>query len=256
MDDRKSNSTLIAIGVLTVLIAFMDISGLPSALFVDVHFADIEPVYFALLINFVIICILAFAALRAFAPGWRLGLTSEGFGSGIRRFGAPALIAGIASCFAFIVGIPLDNAPTAWKIVVEGVVYYAGVAFVEELYVRGLFLNLVEDLAYKNPNRVNIAIVVSAVVFGLGHIPGVMDQGALVVAFKAISTIGMGLFFGVAYKKSGNLWVVIALHWIIDVCALPYCFTTFSGYATISLVFLLAIYIALGAYSIVVMTRK
>ena len=35
-------------GALTVLIAFMDISGLPCALFVNIKVSDIEPIYWTL----------------------------------------------------------------------------------------------------------------------------------------------------------------------------------------------------------------
>ncbi len=256
MERRHGASVLVAVGVLAILVAFMDISGLPSALFVDVQLADIDPMYFALLVNFVIISALVYVSLRLFVPDWKLGLTSAGFASGLRRFAIPGVLAGVVSAMAFCVGLPFDSVPSVWKVMIEGIVYYAGVAIVEELYIRGLLLNLIEELACKNPNRTNIAIVASAVIFGLGHIPGVIGMGALVVAFKVASTVGMGLFFGMVYKKSGNLWVPIVLHWFIDVCALPYCFTTFSGYATISLVILLVTYIALGAYSIAVMAKK
>lgn len=40
------------------------------------------------------------------------------------------------------------------------------------------------------------------------------------------------------------------------ICALPYCFTTFSGYKTISLIGLVIIYTLLGAYSIILMKQK
>lgn len=256
MDKRRNAKTLCAVGVLTVLMAFMDISGLPSALFVDIQFADIDPIYFALAFNFVIICVLAYVVLRLFAPEWKLGLSAKGLIEGLRKFALPGIFAGLATAVGFCLGLPFDSSPAIWKVIFEGMVYYIGVAVVEELYVRGLFLNLVEDLARKSPNRTNVAIAVSAVVFGLGHIPGVLGQDALVIAFKVISTIGMGLYFGTIYKKSGNLWVPIILHWFINICALPYCFTTFSGYPTVSLVILLAVYVAIGAYSVSLMIRN
>lgn len=256
MKERHSAKTLIAIGILTVLIAFMDISGLPSTLFVDIELADIDPIYFALAINFIIIGVLAFVVLKLFAPDWRLGLRLNGLREGLCKFAVPGVLAGLVTAVGFCIGLPFDSSPTIWKVIFEGIVYYAGVALVEELYVRGLFLNLVEDLAYKSSNRTNIAIAVSAVVFGLGHIPGMLGQDWLVIAFKVISTIGMGLYFGVAYKRSGNLWVPVIMHWFIDVCALPYCFTTFSGYPTISLVILIIVYTALGVYSVAMMVRR
>ena len=69
--------------------------------------------------------------------------------------------------------------------------------------VKGLFLNIVEALADKRDNKIEIAIIVSSVVFGLGHIPGMLGMGIGVIIFKVISTIGMGFYFGTIYKKTG-----------------------------------------------------
>lgn len=178
MSKRHGAKTLCVVGVLTVLMAFMDISGFPSALFVDIEFADIEPIYFALAVNFVIICVLAYGVLRLFAPEWKLGLGTKGLIEGLRKFALPGVLAGLATAVGFCLGLPFDGSPSVWKVIFEGIIYYAGVAVVEELYVRGLFLNLVEDLACRSPHRTNIAIAVSAVVFGLGHIPGILGKMA------------------------------------------------------------------------------
>lgn len=51
---------------------------------------------------------------------------------------------------AFFVGLfPFDEHPSVANVIVEGVVYYVGVAVVEELYVRGLLLNLIEKVFIK-----------------------------------------------------------------------------------------------------------
>ena len=55
---------LIYIAVLTLAIAFMDITGIPSIFFVNIQVTDIEPFYFTLMTNFMIIGIMAFLFLR------------------------------------------------------------------------------------------------------------------------------------------------------------------------------------------------
>lgn len=142
------------------------------------------------------------------------------------------------------------------KSLIEGVLYYVGVAIIEELYVRGLFLNIVDKIAHKNESHTVIAIWVSSVVFGLGHIPCMIGMKPLVILIKVISTIGMGLYFGAIYNRTNNLWAPIILHGFIDICAMPYCFTTFSGYKTISLIGLVIIYTLLGIYGIFLMKPK
>ena len=243
--------------ILTLVLAFMNISGLPAVLFVHCSLSDVTPYIISLMVNFLIIGFAAWLVLRSFARDWPLGLHTSGLVGGLKKYAFAGVAAGIFSCVAFIIGLaPFDYKPSVWKILIEGVLYYFGVAIIEELYVRGLFLNIVDKIAHNKERHTVIAIWVSSVVFGLGHIPGMIGMEPLVILFKVISTIGMGLYFGAIYKRTDNLWVPIILHGFIDICALPYCFSTFSGYKTISLIGLVIIYTLLGIYSIVLMKPK
>lgn len=250
------NKELIIIGVLTILLAFMDITGLPSSLFICIEVLDITPFYWTLMFNF-IISIIALLTLKYLCPNWKLGLTAKGIGTGLKRYGTTGIIVGAISGIAFYIGLqPFDYSPTIWKVLIEGVIYYLGVAFVEELYIRGLLLNLIEKIFTKSKSKTIIAIIASSVIFGLGHIFGILGQPILVIITKVIWTIAMGIYFGAVYKKTNNLWVPIILHFIIDVCALPYCFTTIQGYSNISLYIILPTYIVLGIYSLYILKRE
>lgn len=252
---KKKSLTII--GILTVLLAFMDITGLPSALFINLKVLDITPIYWTLMFNFLIIGMIAFLTLRFLCPDWKLGLNKAGILKGLKKYGIIGIAVGIITGIAFYIGLqPFDYKPTIWKVLIEGIIYYFGVAFVEELYVRGLLLNLIEKLFIKSKNKTNIAIIASSVIFGLGHIFGTLDQPILVIVTKVIWTIAMGIYFGVIYKKTSNLWLPIILHLIINICALPYCFTTMNGYADISLYIILPTYIVLGAYSLFIMKKE
>ena len=243
--------------ILTLILAFMDISGLPAVLFINCHLSDVTPYIISLMANFLIMGFGAWIVLRIFGKDWHLGLNTSGMLTGLKKYALAGVLAGVFSCVVFVIGLaPFDYKPSVWKILIEGILYYFGVAFIEELYVRGLFLNIVDRLAHKKEHHAVIAIWVSSIVFGLGHVPGMVGMEPLVIIFKVISTIGMGLYFGTIYKKTNNLWVPIILHGFIDICALPYCFTTFSGYKTISLIGLVIIYTLLGIYSIALMKMK
>lgn len=251
-----SKKDKIILTVLCVIIAFMDISGLPCGLF-RIEFFDINSYIIPLLMNFCLIGILTFLVLRITRVKFNFGFTKKGLKDGLKKYAVPGIIAAALSFTAFFVGLyPFDYSPSAWKILVEGILYYIGVGIVEEFYVRGLFLNIVEDFAQKSKNKTTIAIVVSSVVFGIGHIPGMIGMGVGVIAFKLISTIGMGLYFGTIYKKIGNIWLPIIMHTLIDVCALPYCFTQNMRYENISLIILLVTYTALIVYCGFVLLRK
>ena len=76
---------LIIITILTLLIAFMDITGIPSAFFININILDIDPMYFTLMVNFVLIGILAYLVLKLFCRSWKLGLTKDGLIDGIKK---------------------------------------------------------------------------------------------------------------------------------------------------------------------------
>ncbi|MDE6596263.1 MAG: CPBP family intramembrane metalloprotease, partial [Oscillospiraceae bacterium] len=78
----------------------------------------------------------------------------------------------------------------------------------------------------------------------------------LTIISKVIWTIGMGMFFGMIYKKTDNLWLPIIIHFLINVCALPYCFSSVSGYADLTLYIIIPAYILLGIYSLIELKRK
>lgn len=247
---------LIIISILTILLAFMDISGLPSALFLNIEISDITPFYWNLMLNFIIIGAIAFLTLKYFCPDWKLGFNKNGLKNGFKKYGSVGIVVGVISGIAFYIGLkPFNSHPTIWKVLIEGIIYYIGVAIVEELYVRGLLLNLIEKLCCKKKNNTIIAIILSSVIFGLGHIFGVLGQPILIIT-KVIWTIAMGMYFGTIYKKTNNLWLPIILHFIIDVCALPYCFTSITTYPNISLYIILPTYILLGIYSLYIMREK
>lgn len=248
---------LIIVGILTILIAFMDITGIPSAFFIRINILDIEPMYFTLMVNFIIIGIIAYIVLKYLCPNWELGLKKDGFVNGFKEYGLAGIIVAIIGFIAFYVGLkPFDLKPSIFKVLIEGIIYYIGVAIIEELYVRGLLLNFIQKIFDKRKNKTIIAIVLSSVIFGLGHVFGVLNQPILVIISKVIWTIGMGMYFGTIYKKTNNLWLPIILHFFINVCALPYCFSSISGYANLTLYIILPTYLLLGIYSMNIIKQE
>ena len=93
-----------------------------------------------------------------------------GLVNGLKKYGVIGIVVAFIGFVAFYVGLrPFDKHPSIIKVLVEGVIYYIGVAIVEELYIRGLLLNLIEKIFYNNKNQTLIAVVLSSVIFGLGH---------------------------------------------------------------------------------------
>lgn len=104
---------LIIIGVLTILLAFMDITGLPSSLFINIKVLDITPFYWILMFNFIIIAIITFFTLKYLCPSWKLGLNKNGIKTGLKKYGIIGIIVGVISGIAFYIGLqPFDYSPT------------------------------------------------------------------------------------------------------------------------------------------------
>lgn len=243
--------------IIALVLAVGDLFAFPVGLFLDIHIADIEPMYFALMINHWVLIVVALVIMRFFCPNWQLGLTKANFCTGIKEYGLSGLLIFTISSIAFYVGLkPFDNEPSVLKVVIEGFVYYIGVAVIEELYIRGLLLNIIERLLHKTKYATTSAIIVSSVIFGIGHIFGTLGSSPLTIICKVVWTTGLGLYLGAIYKRINNLWVSIVLHAVIDFCAWPFCFSTTLPYSEISLWILLIAYLGVGIYGCCIMLRK
>jgi membrane protease YdiL (CAAX protease family) len=99
----------------------------------------------------------------------------------------------------------------------RAVFYLLIVGFPEELVMRGyIYLRL------KPINRV-LAIIVSGVLFGVGHaiLPGIVaGQSLLSIGISMLSEIGGGIFSGLLFisymELSNNILVAILIHAILD----------------------------------------
>lgn len=243
--------------IITVIMTVMNISGLPATLFINIEVLDIQPFYFSLMVNFVLTALVFLIGWKALYPNWIFGLGYAGLIKGLQKYGFSGILIFIISSIAFYVGLkPFNNEPTLLKVLIEGFIYYVGVAIIEELYIRGLLLNIIEKLCAKNKNATLYAIIISSVIFGIGHIFGTLGSSFLTIICKVVWTIGLGLYLGAIYKKTNNLWVPIILHTIIDFCAWPFCYSTIPPYPEVSLWILLATYILVGCYGLYIMRSK
>ena len=257
LEKRKEAKNIAIAGILTLVMTFMEMSALPAALFINIKLKDIEPIYFALMFNFFIAFVLCGLCRITVLKNWNFGLHSEGINAGIKEYGLSALIATILVAISFCIGLsPLDNKPTVWRVIIEGIIYYVGVGIMEELYLRGLLQNIIEKLFDKNKNASLYAILIASALFGFGHIFGALGQPVVTIICKAVWATGLGVYFGAIYVKTRNLWVPIILHIIVDLCGIPVCFSSTSEYPDIALIVSLISFVLLGVYGIYVLRRK
>lgn len=253
---NKRSQTVSAV-ILTLIMTFMEMSALPALLFCNIKIWDIEPIYFALMANFLIAFAICWVCKKVFIKDWHFGLQLKGLLSGLKKYGLPAVLATFIVTIAFCIGLtPFDNKPTIWRVVVEGIVYYIGVGIMEELYLRGLLQNIIEKWFGERKNATLYAIFLSSSLFGLGHIFGALGQPFTTVIAKTVWAAALGVYFGAVYVKSKNLWVPIVLHLLINLCGIPFCFSTSNQYPTIALFTCLVSYILLGIYGVYIVRKK
>ena len=72
----------------------------------------------------------------------------------------------------------------------------------------------------------------------------------LLAACKIVWAIGLGIYLGAVFVKTRNLWLVSLFHFMIDLCGLPFCFSTQRAYPTISAVIVLCTFLIFGVYGL------
>ncbi|AEZ62206.1 CAAX amino terminal protease family [Streptococcus infantarius subsp. infantarius CJ18] len=68
--------------------------------------------------------------------------------------------------------------------------------------------------------------------------------------------MALGVNLGSVYVKTRNFWVPIVLHFVIDLCGIPFCFSTSNQYPQIALVTSLVAYVLLGVYGLLLLKNK
>jgi CAAX protease family protein len=112
----------------------------------------------------------------------------------------------------------------------------AGLSSVVVLLALALVLTLVEEVVFRVflQERMSwyigtpAAIVVAAILFGLAHAVGATGSGP-VVLFDVGGVMLDGVFFGLIYARTHNLWVTWATHYTADVVGLIALVTVFRA---------------------------
>ncbi len=87
------------------------------------------------------------------------------------------------------------------------------VGFIEELIFRGFLFR-----ALLKRDSAPVAITISAVTFGIGHIVNLLaGQGGPETLLQVVFAVAWGYLLTLAFYKSGSLLVCIAVHGLVDV---------------------------------------
>lgn len=115
------------------------------------------------------------------------------------------------------------------------------VGFVEEMIFRAfLFRALLEK------NRPKVAVIISAVTFGIGHIVNLLSGMATVEnLLMIVFAIAWGFIFTMVYYKSGSLLLCITVHAVVDILS------TVGAESTLGdIIYIFTVIVIGGAYSL------
>lgn len=99
-----------------------------------------------------------------------------------------------------------------FALIVSLIITWSEAAFIEEMFFRGYLLNRLIDIFGQKRLGIILALVVNAVLFGLGH----TYQGITGVLDTALAGLVLCLLYWFARR---NLWLPILTHGIVDTTA-------------------------------------
>lgn len=94
------------------------------------------------------------------------------------------------------------------------------IGLVEELPFRGLICGTLLERFGTSRAGVWKTTLLSGVIFGMAHLTNLMGAEPLGVFVQAAVTSVLGMLFAAIYLRTGNLWVTIALHALMDFASL------------------------------------
>ena len=110
----------------------------------------------------------------------------------------------------------------AWKIAAYIICFFL-VGFTEEVFFRGLIANFFFDKHAKDPAGVWTATIWSGLLFGLMHLMNLLgstDHAYISsILVQVVCTIAMGMALTAVYYRCRNIWVVIILHAMNNICS-------------------------------------
>lgn len=163
--------------------------------------------------------LLAFAALKLSGCADILFERGIGFGKGL-LVGGYFLVVGIYSAIVYMVIYQGERTLRPWYLIAVFVVLMVLVGITEEFWGRGVLAELLRRHYGATSQGVWKAVVVSGILFGMAHLTNLISAKPVGVLVQCVVAGMMGMAFAAIYFRTGNIWVTVALHAFVDICAL------------------------------------
>jgi len=105
--------------------------------------------------------------------------------------------------------------------IVSGILFVVGIAVREECFYRVIIQNLLFRKYAGTRSGIWKIVLISGGLFGITHAVNLFSGVApLAVLFQVIVAVASGILFGAIYLRSGNIWVLILLHTLVNAVGL------------------------------------
>ena len=186
--------------------------------------------------------LLALAAMKVSGCTDVLTGRGIGFGKGL-LVGGYFLFMGVYSAIVYLAMYTGERILRPWYLIAVFVICMILVGMAEEFLCRGILAELLLRRFGATRGGAWRAVILSGVLFGLAHLTNLLGADPVGVLVQSVIASMMGMTFAAIYFRTGNIWVPVALHAFVDVCALItgglYSGTpaeTISGYQPIRLI--------------------
>ena len=163
--------------------------------------------------------VLAFAALNVSGCADILTKRGSGFGKGL-IVGGYFLFIGVYSAIVYTVIYEGERTLRPWYLIAVFVICMIFVGITEEFLCRGVLAELLLRHYGATKEGVWKAVIISGVLFGLAHLSNLLGAEPVGVLVQCVIAGMMGMAFAAIYFRTGCIWVTVALHAFVDVCAL------------------------------------
>ena len=242
--------------IITFIVASTVLSMFMYFINIEIKIADVPPASIKFIIHVAIHIILAVGLMKLFYPKWSFGFGRTGFKNGIKKYGIIILITVLIRVLTawYFYGLfnPTLSLP---RILIEFLGLLLIISTYEEILWRGMFLKSLENIFSKSKYKSFISVIISAAVYGLWHIFGLIGQPVIEIIVTVLYVFAWGIFFGAVYIKTENIWLPIIAHNLFNFANFP----TFGMppppvfldyYITGSM------YVLLGIIGVVIMLKK
>lgn len=166
-----------------------------------------------------------------------------------KQYGLSILWVVVAPMVAIGIGIaPLNQKPLMEQVFVQGVLYAYVIGFFEEFLFRGLF-----QQTFRKSHDAITTVLVSALVFGLAHVPGMWQAPMAVLLIRVLWNMAFGLYLAILYEKTKHLNFVSIIHMLVDCSVILFFFSTETTYPMKTGAAILCIFYVAAAYGLSLM---